>query len=289
MRVHPTALIVLWIGLRAISAGQSTISTVDKFVYAANGGWIDFRTSAADGVVVTEYYLSGKAYAANFGWINLGGGAPVNGHTYSNASATDFGVNLSAAGELTGYAYAANVGWINFEQVYGQPRLDLLTGKFTGYAYAANLGWISLGTPSSDLVTATVSSPDTDGDGIGDAYERLYFGNLTVMNATSDTDGDGASDVQEYAANTQPNNPADYLRIINQSHTGAFTSVALTFTSKPNRLYTIEHNTDLVGAWTDSGLGLFAPAVGVTTLRNFGYPAGPQRFFRVLAHRPLQP
>ncbi|MCX6876816.1 MAG: hypothetical protein NTW21_23840 [Verrucomicrobia bacterium] len=268
---------------------RSTISATDKFAYSANAGWIDFRTSAADGVVATESYLAGKAYAANFGWIDLGDGSPANGHTYSNTSASDFGVNLAASGALTGYAYAANVGWLNFEQSYGQSRLDFLTGKFTGYAYAANLGWIALDTPSSDLVTTSLATPDTDGDGIGDAYEMRYCGTLRVMNAISDTDHDGASDRSEYAANTQPKNPADRLRIVSQSHTAAFTQVALTFTSKPNRLYTIERDTDGVGAWAASGLGLFAPDSGATTLRTFGYPAGPRRFFRVVAHLPLSP
>ncbi len=277
------------LALATSAAAQSTISTTDKYAYAANAGWIDFRTSAADGVVAIETYLAGKAYAANFGWIDLGDGSPANGHTYSNSSATDFGVNLSATGALSGYAYAANVGWINFEQTYGQPRLNFLTGKFTGKAYAANLGWIALDTPSSALVTTRLTTPDTDGDGIGDAWEMLHCGNLRLMNATSDTDHDGTSDCREYAANTQPNNPADYLRIVSHAHTAAFTQVALTFTSKPNRIYTIEHDTDLVGAWTASGLGLFAPDSGATTLRNFGHPAGPRRFFRVVAHLPLSP
>lgn len=288
MKTRPPSLLC-WLGLAAAAAAQSTISPTDKYAYAANAGWIDFRASAADGVVATETCLTGKAYAANFGWIDLGDGSPVNGHSYSNASATDFGVNVSVTGTLTGYAYAANIGWINFEQTYGQPRLNFLTGKFTGYAYAANLGWIALDTPSSDLVTTRLATPDTDGDGIGDAYEMLYCGKLTTMNASSDTDHDGVSDRSEYAANTRPTNPAEYLRIVSQAHNAAFTQVALTFTSKPNRLYTIEHDTDLVGAWSPSGLGLFAPDSGATTLRNCGYPAGPRRFFRVVAHLPLTP
>jgi hypothetical protein len=288
MKTSPSTL-ACWLGLAAAAAAQSTISATDKFAYSANAGWIDFRTSAADGVVVTETYLAGKAYAANFGWIDLGDGSPANGHTYSNTSATDFGVNLSPSGYLTGYAYAANLGWINFEQTYGRPRLDFLTGKFNGHAYAANLGWVALDIPSSALVTTSLATPDTDGDGIGDAYEMLYYGTLRVMNASSDTDHDGASDRSEYAANTQPNNPADRLRIVSQSHTADFTQVALTFTSKPNRLYAIEHDTDGVGTWTASGLGLFAPDSGATSLRNFAYPAGPRRFFRVVAHLPLSP
>ena len=141
--------------LRQAAAAQSTISPTDKSAYAANSGWIDFRTSAANGVVATETCLAGKAYAANFGWIDLGDGSPVNGHTYSNASTTDFGVNLAASGALTGYAYAANVGWINFEQTYGQPRLNFLTGS--ARAFRRGRGWIP---PSRHAVAAC---PDSRG------------------------------------------------------------------------------------------------------------------------------
>jgi hypothetical protein len=272
-----------------LAAAQSTISTTQKNAYAANAGWIDFRTSATDGVVVTESYLAGKAYAANFGWIDLGDGSPVNGYTYSNNSATDFGVNLSDTGALIGYAYAANVGWIHFEQTHGQPFLNFITGKFNGAAYCANIGWISFDNASSSLVTTLIATQDSDSDGISDAYEMLYSGNLTKMNASSDTDGDGASDLSEFAANTQPTNPTDYLRIVSQAHFSAYTVVALTFTSKPNRLYSIEHNTDLTGEWSASGLGLFAPDAGATSSRTFNHPAGSRRFFRIRAKLPLAP
>ena len=116
---------------------QTTFSATDRYVYAANAGWIDFRPSTPDGIRVLDTCLAGYAYAANFGWIHLGDGTPANGHTYASTSATDYGVNLSPSGLLTGYAYAANVGWILFEQTYGQPKVNLLTGKFTGLAYSA--------------------------------------------------------------------------------------------------------------------------------------------------------
>jgi len=275
--------------MAAIAAAQSTISASAKQAYAANAGWIDWRTSAADGVVVTQTCLSGKAYAANFGWINLGNGAPTNGHSYSNTSAGDFGVNLADSGALTGYAYGANVGWIVFEQTQGQPRLDFLTGDFSGYAYSANLGWIALATPVSTLATTSVAAPDSDGDGIADAYEMLHCGTLSVMNATSNLDGDPASDLQEYLSNTDPNDPNSYLRITHQAYTNPPDQVTLTFTTSGNRLYSIEHDTDLAGPWTDSGLGRFAPDAGATTLRTIPFTAGNHRFFRVPAHLPLQP
>jgi len=53
-------------------------------------------------------------------------------------------------------------------------------------------------------VTAHKVFTDTDGDGIADYWEILYFGNLTTCNATSDWDGDGVSDYAEYVAGTDP-------------------------------------------------------------------------------------
>jgi len=138
---------------------------------------------------------------------------------------------------------------------------------------------------------------DTDNDGIGDAYEMLHFLNLTTADGSTDSDGDGVSDVLEYAANTNPTDNSDYLRITHQefhptleSLDPAFTSVDLTFTSVRNRLYSIEQNPVLVAPWLDSGLGIFPPhPADPTTTRAMNFGPGPRRFFRVLAHRPLAP
>lgn len=271
-----------------MASGQSTISVTANFAYSANAGWIDFRPSALDGVKVTETYLSGRAYAANFGWIDLGDGTPANGHAYSNASATDFGVNMDQFGNLTGYAYSANVGWISFEQVSGKPHLDYLNGQFSGSAYSANIGWISLDTSQSNLITS-LACPDADVDGIGDAHEMLYFGQLGKIDAFSDYDSDGIGDVAEYIAGTSPVDAQDYLRITNQEYNETFSKVTLTFTSSPRRLYTIEQSTDLQSPWADSGKGIFSPSSLATSDKGFSFPAGSRRFFRVIAHKPLQP
>jgi hypothetical protein len=46
---------------------------------------------------------------------------------------------------------------------------------------------------------------DTDGDGLPDGWENLYFTNdLTRLSATGDADGDGLNDPQEYSAATNP-------------------------------------------------------------------------------------
>ncbi len=129
--------------LHSAYAAPTTIDAANHYAYGANLGWIDWRGDTANGAVVGLSVVSGNIYSANVGWINLGDGTPVNGQTYLNNSATDFGVNRDAAGNLRGYAYGANIGWINFE-ANGAPKMDLLTGQFSGSVYSANCGWISL-------------------------------------------------------------------------------------------------------------------------------------------------
>lgn len=272
--------------LTGLAAAQSTISSTDRYAYAANAGWIDFRADATNGTRVLDTCLSGYAYAGNFGWIHLGDDTPTNGHTYSTSSATDYGVNISPTGQLTGYAYAANVGWINFEQTYGQPALNLITGKFTGYAYSTNLGWIALDTSSLDLATTTIARPDSDTDGIPDTWEQLRFGNLAAAGAATDSDGDGSSDAAEYTAGTLPMDASSTLRITSHSYPSA-SQANLTWTSVPTRLYRVEHDTDLVGVWTNSALGTLSSG-GTTTSGNFtGLSTADKRFFRAVAVLPL--
>lgn len=265
------------------ASAQSTISTIEKYAYSANSGWIDFRPSLPDGSQVFDSAISGYAYAANLGWIHFGNGTPANGHTYSNTSATDYGVNISPAGNLTGYAYAANIGWITFEQTHGQTKLDLRTGKFTGNAYAANIGWIALDTAFSDLATSTIARPDSDTDGIADTWEMLNFGNLTTATLTSDKDGDGASDLAEYNAGTLPNDPTSFLRIVSHTYTAGYSRAEISFTTVPTRNYRLEHDEDLVGPWTDSQFGTFPSAGSLTTRTLTGLSSVPRRFFRAVA------
>ncbi|WPD24614.1 MAG: PKD domain-containing protein [Candidatus Electrothrix scaldis] len=59
------------------------------------------------------------------------------------------------------------------------------------------------GNSSARLIneTATAMFSDSDKDGIDDAWELLFFGNLSTADSTSDFDQDGYSDMQEYQNN----------------------------------------------------------------------------------------
>lgn len=278
------------------SLATSTISPGNPNSYGANIGWMNWRASGADGVEIGEYVCSGYIYGANVGWIHMGDGTPTNNIQYSNASATDFGVNYSidpaqpGKAILRGFAYGANIGWVNFEST-GNPRLRFSDGNFEGFVYSANCGWINLGNGAFTLNTLSVTPGiDTDLDGMADAFEFQFFGGL-AMNATTDTDGDGMSDVQEYLEGTSPLNPGDRLRITLYTTNPGGTSSPLTWTSTAARLYQIEVNPDLrPNNWTnDPTFGIVTPDIGATTARTVTAGASSRRFYRVRAIRPLLP
>ena len=276
--------------LSSLASGWSatTINSANKFSYAANLGWMDWRGDTANGAVIGEYVCSGYVYSANVGWIDLGGGNPTNGIRYQNLSASDFGVNQDGLGNLRGYAYGANIGWINFENL-GAPKVDLKTGNFSGSVWSANCGWISLSNALAFVQSDTIASGvDTDGDGMADAWERQNFGNLSAS-ATADADGDGMSNMQEFLAGTNPNDVNDKLAITVYTTTPGGTLAGVTWQSTPTRCYYIEKTLDLTSPmWFDSGLGLIAPD-GASTARAFADTNAPNRFYRVRAVRPLAP
>ncbi len=276
-------------------ARPSTVSRLAHHLYATNAGWIDARPSARHGLRVGEYFLSGWLAAPNFGWIHVGDGSPANGHAYGNTAASpdDYGVNLDASGAFSGYAYGANIGWINFGWAApndpNQPRVDLTTGYFSGYVYSANIGWISFA--SSDLRTGPLDRPDTDADGMDDAWERENFSTIATAGPGTDFDHDGVTDASEYVSGTDPRDRADYFRIVSQTIVGDLTQITLEFTSSETRRYRVEYTSQLSAAtWTDSPLGTFAPDAGARTVRSFTLPSpATARFFRAVAILPLAP
>jgi len=285
MKARSLSFLALLLAVAASAQAQSTINATNKYAYAANLGWVNARGDATNGVVIGEYVCSGYAYAANVGWINFGSGTAANGIYYSNASATDFGVNQDGTGRLRGYAYGANIGWINFGDT-GNPAVNLLTGELSGYVYSANCGWISLKDTNvvvfTDIIRRGLS---TAGDGIPDAWKLINFGSLANPNAaaSADPDGDGKTNLQEYRDGTNPNNPNSALAIL-APYPRSGGATTLTWSSVPSMgyTYTIEYNLDLIGSWTDSGLGVFNASGGPNTSTAVDI-SGAQKFYRVRA------
>lgn len=263
----------------------STIDPANQYVYGANISWINAAADETNGMVVGQAFCSGYMYSANCGWIHLGDGAPANRMAYANDSASDYGVNHDGAGKLSGYAYGANIGWINFEQDFGKPKVDLLTGNLSGYAWGSNVGWINL----SDAATLTLAMLDTDSDGISDAWEYGHTNTLVVLDDEgTDSDGDGVPDTVEYAADTDPFDAGDYLVIIDFQSEG--TTNWVTWTCEPTRLYALQHATalDSGAEWTNTSSS-FIPPFGPEVMEEVPGISDSNRFYRVEVALPLSP
>jgi hypothetical protein len=60
--------------------------------------------------------------------------------------------------------------------------------------------------PLSDIVFG-ITPADSDGDGVPDAWEFLFFGNLSTVGVGTDFDFDGTTDLSEFNAGTNPRIP----------------------------------------------------------------------------------
>jgi len=268
----------------------TSIDLVNCYAYGANIGWINCVADTNNGAVMGDYVCSGYIYSANVGWINLGSGSPTNGIYYQNLSASDFGVNQDGLGDLTGYAWGANIGWVTFEQTYGKPKVNLLTGALSGYVWSANCGWISLSNAEAQVQTDYLYPGPLAPNGLPIPWLLNYFG-TTNVNANADPTGKGMTIGQDYVAGTDPNVTTSVFRITSERFTSLGTIDSLTWDSEPTRQYYILENTNVTTAtWVDSSLGLIAPSAGSTTTAGFTQtPNVPGRFFRVEASLPLPP
>jgi len=93
-----------------------------------------------------------------------------------------------------------------------------------------------------DLVLGELPT-DSDGDGLADSWEQLYFGNLDA-NPDEDSDQDGVTNLNEYRAGTNPRDPASRFELIQITRLPEGTY--LRWTSQPNRRYTVRRSTSLM-------------------------------------------
>lgn len=118
-----------------------------------------------------------------------------------------------------------------------------------------NLGAGNKALKIDDVTFGLLTGGDSDGDGIPDAWETLYFGGPTNADATANADGDAALNWEEYVADTHPTNGASFYPSAIATATGS--TVIVLFAGPPttnSRVYDVWWNTNLVsGVWTPLG------------------------------------
>ncbi len=120
---------------------------------------------------------------------------------------------------------------------------------------------------------------DTDGNGLPDWWEQMYFGQLTGTNPTADPDHDGVSNLGEWIAGTNPANGASVLwASLVATNTSA---VAVSWSSVAGKSYRLERATNLVTGF-NAIVATNIPATAPTnTLTDTATVPGNTRYYRV--------
>ena len=94
-----------------------------------------------------------------------------------------------------------------------------------------------------------------------------------------DPDHDGQPNISEYAAGTNPNNPADVFKVLTSWKSGS--TFTVTAAGKADRSYALQRRTDLAGGtWTTLTTLDQLTANGPVALTDNAAPAG-RAFYRI--------
>lgn len=117
--------------------------------------------------------------------------------------------------------------------------------------------------PLSITAQAATWGEDSNGDGVPDDWQTLYFGENQASwpAVTVDTDGDGATDRSEFLSGTNPRNAASLFTLsVNRNSDG----LALEWATQQGFVYQVQRSTDLTH-WQDLDGARIAPS-GTDTL-----------------------
>ncbi|MGA9776773.1 MAG: S8 family serine peptidase [Verrucomicrobiia bacterium] len=119
---------------------------------------------------------------------------------------------------------------------------------------------------------------DTDGNGLPDWWELLYFGHLTGTDPNADPDHDGMNNLAEWIAGTNPTNAASVLRasVVSNSPSG----VVVSWSSVAGKTYWLARSTNLLTGFSTISTNIAATAPTNTLTDTAILPVN-TRFYRV--------
>ena len=134
---------------------------------------------------------------------------------------------------------------------------------------------------ATNTAASTVTTTDTDGDGLPNAYETANTLSTSIADANVDSDGDGMTNAQEFRAGTNPRNAASILRLGPPATTGS--DKTLTLPSILGITYRIDLADDLLSANHWRTLADQIPGTGAAiAITDPGAAALTQRYYRAV-------
>ena len=126
--------------------------------------------------------------------------------------------------------------------------------------------------------------PDTDGDGLPDAWETAHgLSSVEATDALLDSDGDGHSNLAEYRSGTNPTNAASCLKLEGIAQANGTATVS--FNAVSNQTYTVEWCAQPDGgAWTKLTDLIARPNNRTETVTD-STASDAARFYRVITPR----
>jgi len=158
-----------------------------------------------------------------------------------------------------------------------------LAGRLTTADYAAGKSINYTYDPAGNLlqrVINLVANPDSDNDGMDDAWEQLHFQTLS-RDGTGDFDNDRFSDLNEFLAGTLPKDAASALKVLPNPAVGTG-SVTVQWLAVSGKTYRLQFKNSLSDArWSDIAGDVTASGATATKVDSAATnPSG--RFYRVL-------
>ncbi|MEO6475412.1 type VI secretion system tube protein Hcp [Luteolibacter sp.] len=138
-------------------------------------------------------------------------------------------IAISSGGDVPSESFDLVFGRIVYTYYY-----DRFTSVISNYDFRFATGSSGTGT-----------NPDTDSDGLPDAWETTYGFPIGANNAAGDPDGDGLTNLQEYQLGTDPKSGTSFFRAALAPVSGSPGNYQLSWNSVVGKVYVIEWSPDL--------------------------------------------
>jgi hypothetical protein len=272
----------------AAVGGIGGVKFNEWYAYGAPG-WFELYNTGAQPVALGGNYLTDQLTNKNKYLIPalsyIGGGGNPRWRVLvadNDGSATPGHVNfsLNPAGENLGLFSGAGVQLDTVS--FGVQSPDVSQGRYPDGTSAI----VAL-TPTPGYANVQ-APPDTDGDGIPDAWEIANGLNPNDSgDAVLDKDGDGQSNKAEYLAGTNPQQPGSRLSAVVVT-TAVPGQLAVRFTAVANKSYTVRCKNSVGDATWIKVADIFPQGSDtLLTIPDPGSVGRPQRFYQVVT--PQQP